>query len=75
MAWLETLLNGVMLGGLYALFGLGLALIFGVMRIANITHGELIVGGAFLLLAAGHAVPLNPLWLVAPVTVVISPLG
>ncbi len=75
MVWLETLLNGVMLGALYALFGLGLALIFGVMRIANIAHGELVVGGAFLLLVAGHAVPINPLWLAAPVAVAMFGAG
>ena len=45
--WLDTLLQGVMLGGLYALFAAGLSLIFGVMRLVNLAHGDLIVLAAF----------------------------
>jgi branched-chain amino acid transport system permease protein len=44
----ETLLNGLMLGALYALFGLGLSLSLGVMGMINIAHGDLIVVGAYL---------------------------
>ncbi len=47
MDWLSTFINGLLLGGLYALFGLGLALVFGVMRVVNLAHGELIVLGAY----------------------------
>jgi branched-chain amino acid transport system permease protein len=62
MIWIETLVNGLMLGGLYALFGLGLSLIFGVMKIANIAHGEMVVGGAFLAFTTSSLLPL-PLWM------------
>lgn len=65
MIWVETLLNGLMLGGLYALFGLGLSLIFGVMKIANIAHGELVIAGAFLAFTIAGALPM-PLWLLLP---------
>lgn len=44
----ETLLNGCMLGALYALFGLGLSLSLGVMRMINLAHGDFIVLGAYL---------------------------
>jgi branched-chain amino acid transport system permease protein len=44
----ETILNGLMLGALYALFGLGLSLSLGVMRMINIAHGDLIVVGAYV---------------------------
>lgn len=47
MEWMETLLNGLMLGGLYGLIGLGLALVFGVMGVINIAHGEFIVLAAY----------------------------
>ncbi|RYF81384.1 MAG: branched-chain amino acid ABC transporter permease [Comamonadaceae bacterium] len=47
MEWISTLINGLLLGGLYALFGLGLALVFGVMRVVNLAHGEFIVLGAY----------------------------
>ena len=44
---LDTLIQGVLLGGLYALFAMGLSLAFGVMRLVNIAHGDLIVLSAF----------------------------
>jgi branched-chain amino acid transport system permease protein len=46
--FLETLFGGLMLGALYALFGLGLSLSLGVMKMINIAHGDLIVLGAYL---------------------------
>lgn len=46
--FIETLLNGLMLGALYALFGMGLSLSLGVMKMINIAHGDLIVLGAYL---------------------------
>lgn len=47
-AFVETVLGGLMLGALYALFGLGLSLSLGVMKMINIAHGDLIVLGAYL---------------------------
>lgn len=44
---MEILLQGILLGGLYALFALGLSLMFGVMRLTNTAHGDFIVLGAF----------------------------
>ena len=43
MQWLDGLIQGVLLGGLYAQYALGMALMFGVMRIVNITHGDLMI--------------------------------
>ena len=51
LGWLDTLLQGILLGGLYALFATGLSLIFGIMRLVNLAHGDLIVLAAFLMLA------------------------
>ena len=48
---LDILIQGILLGGLYALFAAGLSLTFGVMRLANLAHGDLIVLAAFLILA------------------------
>ena len=53
--WINTLLQGVMLGGLYALFAAGLSLIFGVMRLVNLAHGDLIVLAAFVILGLTRA--------------------
>lgn len=44
---METLLQGLLLGGLYGLFALGLSLMFGVMRLTNTAHGDFIILGAF----------------------------
>ena len=48
---LDTVLQGVLLGGLFALFAAGLSLIFGVMRLVNLAHGDVIVVAAFGMLA------------------------
>ena len=48
MIWVETIINGVLYGGLYGLLGVGLALAVGVMRVVNLSHGEFIVLSAFL---------------------------
>ena len=50
MNWLDTIVQGVLLGGLYALFAAGLSLVFGIMRLVNLAHGDLIVLAAFLIL-------------------------
>ncbi len=51
MEYLNTIVQGILLGGLYALYAAGLSLIFGVMRLINLAHGDLIVLAAFVLLA------------------------
>lgn len=60
MIWLDTLLQGLLLGGLYALFAAGLSLVFGIMRLVNLAHGDLIVLGAYVILGIGTAFGLNP---------------
>jgi branched-chain amino acid transport system permease protein len=57
---LNTLLQGVMLGGLYALFAAGLSLIFGIMRLVNLAHGDLIVLAAFIVLGVTQALGIGP---------------
>ncbi len=47
---LDTIIQGVLLGGLYALFAAGLSLIFGVMRLVNLAHGDMIIVAAFIIL-------------------------
>ena len=61
MGWLDAIIQGVLLGGLYALFATGLSLIFGVMRLVNIAHGDLIVLAAFLGLAMVNGTGVHPL--------------
>jgi branched-chain amino acid transport system permease protein len=60
MQWIDTVLQGVLLGGLYALFATGLSLIFGVMRLVNIAHGDLIVLAGFLGIAIVEGTGMPP---------------
>jgi branched-chain amino acid transport system permease protein len=60
LPWLDTVLQGILLGGLYALFAAGLSLIFGIMRLVNLAHGDLIVLAAFVALALMQALGLDP---------------
>ena len=48
---LQHLANGLILGSTYALLGIGLTLIFGIMRVVNFTHGELYAFGAYCMSA------------------------
>lgn len=60
MNWLDTIVQGVLLGGLYALFAAGLSLVFGIMRLVNLAHGDLIVMGAYLILTVVSVLGINP---------------
>jgi branched-chain amino acid transport system permease protein len=75
MQWLNVILQGVLIGGLYAMFAAGLSLIFGVMRLVNIAHGDLIVLAAYVSLMATQTFgmdPLTSLLLVVPVMALIG---
>lgn len=61
MIVLSTLVNGVLLGGFYALLGLGLSLTFGIMRTVNLAHGDFVVLASFLALAVANMLGLSPL--------------
>ncbi len=61
MDWVNAIVQGTLLGGLYALFAAGLSLIFGVMRLVNIAHGDLIVLAAYLGLTVVTTAGVHPL--------------
>lgn len=60
LQWIDTIIQGILLGGLYALFAAGLSLIFGIMRLVNLAHGDLIILAAFVLLALTSWLGINP---------------
>lgn len=60
MIWVDTITQGILLGGLYALFASGLSLVFGIMRLVNLAHGDLIVMGAYLILLMVTVLGLSP---------------
>jgi branched-chain amino acid transport system permease protein len=59
--WVNQIVQGVLLGGLYALFAMGLSLSVGIMRFVNIAHGDLIVLVSFLVLSLTTSLGLSPL--------------
>jgi branched-chain amino acid transport system permease protein len=60
MVWLNIIVQGALIGGLYALFAAGLSLMFGVMRLVNIAHGDLIVLAAYVALVVVDTLGLSP---------------
>lgn len=76
MSWFEIILNGIFLGSLYGILGLGLALVFGVMRVINIAHGEFIVLAAYLGVILATSLPgISPLLFIIPIVLVLFGLG
>jgi branched-chain amino acid transport system permease protein len=73
--WANIILQGVLVGGLYAMFAAGLALIFGVMRLVNIAHGDLIVLAAYLALVATDTLGVNALASLAIVVPLMALIG
>jgi branched-chain amino acid transport system permease protein len=75
MLLLQTLADGLVLGGLYALSAVGFSLIFGVMSVVNLSHGVLVLIGAYLAWFLWHAIGLDPLLAIAPVMAVMFCFG
>jgi branched-chain amino acid transport system permease protein len=73
--WLQILIQGALLGGLYALFAIGLSLAFGIMRLVNIAHGDLIVLSAYVALMTVNATGMHPLLTLVVVMPVMCGLG
>jgi branched-chain amino acid transport system permease protein len=60
VTWVNAVIQGILLGGLYALFACGLSLLFGVMRIINLAHGDLALLGTFMVLLINEHLGLSP---------------
>jgi branched-chain amino acid transport system permease protein len=75
MQWFNVILQGVLIGGLYAMFAAGLSLIFGVMRLVNIAHGDLIVLAAYVALLVTQALGIDPLTSLLLVTPIMAVIG
>jgi branched-chain amino acid transport system permease protein len=71
----DTVIEGVLLGGVYALFALGLSLIFGIMRLVNLAHGDLTLLAAYLVLSATTAFGLSLAMATLLVVVVMFAFG
>jgi len=73
--WANVVVQGVLIGGLYAMFAAGLSLIFGIMRLVNIAHGDFIVLAAYLALVASTTLGLNPILALVIVAPLMAALG
>jgi len=75
MAWVNAIIQGVLTGGLYALFACGLSLMFGVMKVVNLAHGDLAVVAGYIaigIIAATHVPVLWSFLIVVPVMAVLG---
>jgi branched-chain amino acid transport system permease protein len=75
VTWVNAVAQGILLGGLYALFAAGLSLMFGVMRIVNLAHGDLVIVAAFIAFVLADDLGLNPflsLFVVLPVMFLVG---
>ena len=75
MDWLNILIQGALLGGFYALFAIGLSMSFGIMRLVNIAHGDLIVLSAYVALVVTEGTGLDPFASLVIVVPVMFALG
>jgi branched-chain amino acid transport system permease protein len=73
--WINTLLQGLLTGGLYALFAAGLSLSFGIMRLINIAHGDFAILAAYLAISLVGSLHLQPLLALALVVPAMALLG
>ena len=72
---MELVVQGILLGGLYATAALGLSLVFGTMKLVNLAHGQFLVIGAYLTSILVLAIGGDPLLLAIPVSVVVGLLA
>lgn len=75
MQWLDAIIQGILLGGMYAQYALGMALMFGVMRIVNIAHGDLMILLALIAVSIAGVLPVGNLLLIALVVPIAVILG
>ena len=75
MAYLQTLVNGIVLGALYACLAVGFSLVWGVLNVINMLHGSLIVFGGYLTFFAWHSYGIHPLLALPFVALLMYAIG
>jgi branched-chain amino acid transport system permease protein len=75
MQWLDGFIQGILLGGLYAQYALGMALMFGVMRIVNISHGDLMILLALIGVSLSVSFGLGPFALLVVLVPIAAAIG
>ena len=72
MGYLQTLVNGIVLGTLYACLAVGFSLVWGVLNVVNMLHGSLIVFGGYLTFFAWHSYGIHPLLALPAVALLLT---
>ncbi|HEY0936296.1 MAG TPA: branched-chain amino acid ABC transporter permease [Trebonia sp.] len=75
MAWVNAIIQGLLTGGLYALFACGLSLMFGVMKVVNLAHGDLAVVAGYLAVGVIAVTRMPVLWTIPVVVVLMAVIG
>ena len=75
MVWVNNIVQGILLGGLYALFAAGLSLVFGVMRLVNLAHGDFSILAAYVALTIVGLLHINPFYTIILVMIVMGIFG
>ncbi len=75
MAWVNAIIQGVLIGGLYALFACGLSLMFGVMKVVNLAHGDLAVVAGYIAIGVITVIHIPVLWSFLIVVPLMAVLG
>jgi branched-chain amino acid transport system permease protein len=75
MDWVNDVIQGILIGGLYALFACGLSLMFGVMKVVNLAHGDLAVVGGYVALGVIAVTHIPVLWSFLIVVPIMAGLG
>jgi branched-chain amino acid transport system permease protein len=75
MAWVNAIIQGVLTGGLYALFACGLSLLFGIMKVVNLAHGDLAIVGAYVATGVIAVTHVPFLWSIPIMVVLMAALG
>jgi branched-chain amino acid transport system permease protein len=73
--WVNDIIQGLLLGGLYALFAAGLALVFGVMKLVNLAHGDFSIMAAYIALILVSALNINPFYTLILVMIIMAIFG
>jgi len=75
MSWVNAIIQGVLVGGLYALFACGLSLMFGVMKVVNLAHGDLAVVAGYVAIGVITVTHIPVLWSFVIVVPLMALLG
>ncbi|MCQ2529782.1 MAG: branched-chain amino acid ABC transporter permease [Lachnospiraceae bacterium] len=61
MQVIQVIINGILLGGIYALLGVGMTMMFGIVKLTNLAHGEFVIIGAYLSTILASALGVDPI--------------